>query len=372
MRQLRGRSVPPKKALPPSPPSSQKPLVPLRSGTASQPLSYSTDLILGDPSLRDATYLGQADALSAMTFELSLHALIKLTHRLERDVDELLLEKTRNEAIRRTNEARIDRLKSECDAIRVRLAAVDGKHAATQADVEHLKRQMARTTEGWRTELDILREKVDLLSREKEQNSGMESVKGKEHVKKENHLAKSPAPTGVETRAMHRARMQANTLAQRQHGSSASSSLEARIDEAVNSTKRWNRERKVTKVPEARFIAGYLKKQRQRDPAIAKLLQYGIQKRCSLEVKAESEQAWSPQSLEELCYNASWQAVIDTATEVLDLVLSTGQLGLLVAQLLLEVIDNILDALLLVTLGTSIVVQILVVIIVIVVIRYLF
>ncbi|KAM5355978.1 hypothetical protein ACJ41O_002624 [Fusarium nematophilum] len=95
------------------------------------------------------------------------------------------------------------------------------------------------------------------------------------------------------------------------------SSPEARIEEAVNSTKRWNREHKVTRLPEAQFIADYLKKQGQRDPSMARLLQRSIQKRALQRIKAERQEEWSPRSLEEFCQGVSWQEVVGTAKDIL-------------------------------------------------------
>lgn len=94
-------------------------------------------------------------------------------------------------------------------------------------------------------------------------------------------------------------------------------SHEHRITEAINSTKRWNREHKAIKCSDPEFIVSYLMKQGRRDPGIAKVLQQAIQKRASRGIEVETGEAWRPRDLKELCQNVTWRDVIDAATEVL-------------------------------------------------------
>lgn len=95
--------------------------------------------------------------------------------------------------------------------------------------------------------------------------------------------------------------------------SSSSSNPDSRVRDAINSTKRWNREHKITKLEDNQFINSYFLKQAQRDAKLAGILHRAFQIRVAKRVKAR------PNSLsrEELSRLALWKDVIETATEVL-------------------------------------------------------
>lgn len=88
-------------------------------------------------------------------------------------------------------------------------------------------------------------------------------------------------------------------------------SPEDRIREALNSTRRWNREYKATTLDDAAFVASYLRKQLKRDAKIAVFIQRSIKKR----VQPRLERA--PVSLDEFCSDVAWQDVKAVVEDVL-------------------------------------------------------
>lgn len=97
--------------------------------------------------------------------------------------------------------------------------------------------------------------------------------------------------------------------------------IEQRIEDTINSTRRWNRDYKSTKLRDAAFIASYLKQQSKRDPKIAVYLQKEIQRRVYRSGRPRAKTR--PKSLEQFCQILVWKDVLDTAREIL--VKNSGQ-----------------------------------------------
>ncbi|KAF5661029.1 hypothetical protein FHETE_8694 [Fusarium heterosporum] len=311
----RRRSVPARTGAPLSPPPSQN--------SSNRPTAITTPGILPAvscspvPSPSDnakderTKLLKQAEALANMNFELSLRAVSSLANRLEQDVRMLVLRTADDQEFRRRNEERMTKMMQEIQAVKAHMVQFEGNEPATRADIARLQQEINNTTLGWNKQLEDAKAKVDDISRRVHQGPDTIVVGTKEPE------PDTPLTSGVETRAMRRARVQLNSNDQKQQGSPKSSDPESRITDAINSTKRWNREHKVTKMTDNQFIIGYFKKQGQRDPELAKILQQELQKRASKACKAKARKTKASQNLEKLCRNVSWQDVIDTATEIL-------------------------------------------------------
>ena len=84
-----------------------------------------------------------------------------------------------------------------------------------------------------------------------------------------------------------------------------STSPQSRIREAINSTRRWNRDHKTTNLSEAVFCANYLRQQSKRDQVVAVFLQKAIQRR----VKTRMLSKPKPKSLDEFCESVEWADV---------------------------------------------------------------
>ncbi|KAF4445392.1 hypothetical protein F53441_10842 [Fusarium austroafricanum] len=254
--------------------------------------------------------LKQAEALASMHFELNLHSIASLAKRLEKDVQQLVLRTAEDHEFRNQNEERMTRMMFEVQSIKLFMQRKKTKQPVTRADIERLQHEMSKTTMEWNKQLDDAKAKIDEIE-------GRMTKAPRPPVAKAKEPEQSTPPTSrMETRAMRKAKVQLSSSTQK--SSPSSSTPESRIKDAINSTKRWNREHKVTQMRENQFIVGYLKKQGQRDAELAKILHQALQKRASnLEPKGRRGKAKKQPSLEEICRHVSWQDVIATATEVL-------------------------------------------------------
>ncbi|EGU87287.1 hypothetical protein FOPG_05776 [Fusarium oxysporum f. sp. conglutinans race 2 54008] len=314
MSQNRHRSVPKGTGAPLSPPSSQPSANFAPALTASKPfpdVAYSsTQTTPNSPKSEDNQLLKQAEALANMHFELNLHTVFSLASRLEKEVQQLVFRTADDQEFRRQNEERMTKMMIEVQTVKAYMARMGHNHEpATRADIERLQQAMSDTTMEWNNQLEDARTKIDEISGRMINVSRHAGVRG-------NEPQTSPSLVGIETRAMRKAKTDIISGAHQQQTSPSSSTLESRINDAINSTKRWNREHKTTKMRENQFIISYLKKQGQRDPVLAKVLLQAIRERAS-NIKTRTSKAKKLPSLEETCRNTSWQDVIDSATEVL-------------------------------------------------------
>ncbi len=87
---------------------------------------------------------------------------------------------------------------------------------------------------------------------------------------------------------------------------------QSRIREAINSTRRWNRDHKSTRLSDAVFCASYLRQQSKRDPAVAVFIQKAVQRRVRAKASASSAAAagtQKPRTLDEFCQGVEWADV---------------------------------------------------------------
>ncbi|KAI8684177.1 hypothetical protein NCS57_00083500 [Fusarium keratoplasticum] len=281
----------------------------------------------------------KAQALCSMNFELNLRNLNAHALRLERNIQRLAMKTAGDQDFRRENEATLAKYMREVEAVKIHLAQYGDKPPVTRADIAKLQQEMLQEVAEWKAELDDIRAQLDALRDQNRQfalrdRNLFEKIKemlGSNQMPEALLLSAPPAPSPasatralpaqqsnprMETRAMRRERLDAVVL-NRQQQLAVSSDHEYRITETINSTKRWNREHKVTKCSDPEFIANYLMKQGRRDPGIAKVLQRAIQKRVFQAIKMETGEPWRPHDLTELCHSVAWRDVIDVATEVL-------------------------------------------------------
>ncbi|KAH7270098.1 uncharacterized protein BKA55DRAFT_532711 [Fusarium redolens] len=315
MSQNRHRSVPKGTGAPLSPPSSQNSANWSPAMTASKTIpnvAYSpTQTTPNNPKSEENQLLKQAEALANMHFELSLHTVFSLASRLEKEVQQLVFRTADDQEFRRQNEERMTKMMIEVQAVKAHMARIGHNHEpATRADIERLQQAMSDTTMEWNTQLEDARTKIDEISGRMNNVPRHVGVKG-------NEIQTSPSLVpGIETRAMRKTKTDISSSVHKQQTSPSSSTLESRINDAINSTKRWNREHKATKMRDNQFIISYLKKQGQRDAELAKVLLQAIRKRAS-KAKTRTGKAKKLPGLEETCRKTSWQDVIDSATEVL-------------------------------------------------------
>ncbi|KPM38920.1 hypothetical protein AK830_g7626 [Neonectria ditissima] len=300
----------------------------------SSPTNVETQALTATSSMGSVTkprqstkLLAQADALAKMTFELNLRAVCSHAERLEREVRTLVSYTEHDKEFRRENESRLAAMMHEIQTVKAHMAKVDD----TQEDVKGLETQQRQATEvldGFKKEMSDLKGLIGGLSSQLDQ------------FQSPGDLKEEPQPPPVasrcmETRAMRRANKRAETQARDQQSQNPppwkneivltnvltdtdGASIKSRIHEAINSTRRWNRDHKLTELPDSQFSANYLKKQSQRDPDMAVLLQRSLQKRIRLRGGLASGKAGPrPRNLEELCRAVAWQDVIDMVRDVL-------------------------------------------------------
>jgi hypothetical protein len=162
------------------------------------------------PKSNGTKVLKQAEALATMNFELNLRAVWTLANRLEQDVRMLVLRTADDQEFRRQNEERMTKMMQEVQVVKIHMAQFDGSQPATQADIEKLQQEMNSTTLGWNKQLEEARAKVDDISSRIQPDADTIVVKT-------NDPEPNTAPTsGVETRAMRRARAQLGSSDQKQ------------------------------------------------------------------------------------------------------------------------------------------------------------
>ncbi|KAI8690938.1 hypothetical protein NCS56_00085400 [Fusarium sp. Ph1] len=278
----------------------------------------------------------KAQALCSMTFELNLRNLNTHALRLERNIQRLAIKTADDQDFRRENEATLAKYMREVEAVKIHLAQYGDKPPVTRADIAKLQQEILQEVAEWKAELDDIRAQLETL-RDQNRQFALRDRNLFEKIKEmlgsnqtpDALMPSAPSPPSatrtlparqsnsrMETRAMRRERLDVVVL-NRQQQLAVSSDHEYRITETINSTKRWNREHKVTKCSDPEFIANYLMKQGRRDPGIAKVLQRAIQKRAFQAIKRETGEPWRPHDLTELCHGVAWRDVIDAATEVL-------------------------------------------------------
>ncbi|RGP65683.1 hypothetical protein FLONG3_9186 [Fusarium longipes] len=255
-----------------------------------------------------ARLLKQAEALATMSIEVNLRSLSTLAYSLQEDVRKLVHCTSDDQNFRRENEERMIKMMYEVQTVKAYMAPLQGLPPATRADIERVQQEMRETATIWHKQIESIEAKLDAIS-----EGTNRPPKSTVVTKTADPEPITPGTTGRETRAIKRANIQLELSAQKQKTSSRLLTPELRIKDAINSTKRWNREHKSTKSEDIYFIPSYFRKQRQRDAELAGILQRTLQKRVTDKVKAR----FGVQGLEELSRHTSWEDVIDTATEVL-------------------------------------------------------
>lgn len=90
--------------------------------------------------------------------------------------------------------------------------------------------------------------------------------------------------------------------------------MQTRIQDALKSTRRWNRDHKTTRLGEAVFCAHYLTQQSKRDARMAVFLQRAVQRRVQARFPGRTLR---PRSLDDLCRLVLWADVKAVVEDVL-------------------------------------------------------
>ncbi|KAF7546933.1 hypothetical protein G7046_g9163 [Stylonectria norvegica] len=288
--------------------------------TASQPQLPTPPITTNPPTLTTSSshtsqapvpasrLLAQADALAKMTFELNLRALGTKTDRLETDLRKLVNCTQDDKNFRQEHAQRLEDMMREIMAVKTHMAGLQSDCVDVKGGLERQQVQVSEVkevAEGFRRDVGDIRQLVEGLVER------LNSLPRGEDAQDSNTM-QHVSPPGVETRAMLRAKRKAKPHPQ------DLPDPQTRIQETLNSTRRWNHDHKTTALPDGQFIANYLKQQSKRDPPMAGFLQRALLRRVRLRGGFAAGRSGSrPGSLEEFCEGVAWQDVIEVAEDAL-------------------------------------------------------
>nr|WOD46470.1 hypothetical protein [Trichoderma atroviride] len=276
------------------------------------PIASNGAIITARPNSK---LLHSADALARMTIELNVRAIATQTARLEKDLNVLMLRTKEDKEFRNSHDARVQSLVQEIQAVKQRMEEIQGPQWNSQSnnDLEQCKRDMHGIIGELKKEMK--KEISDLKGRVSDISSTLDKLPT---------VAEAEAlisHTRV-TRSASKRKMQAKPAAEKTPSvpsklshclfyctaapedayeciTEAAKPIKQRIEDAIGSTRRWNRDHKSTKLRDAVFIASYLKQQSKRDPQMAVYIQKAIQRHVYHSGRPRSKTR--PTNLEQFC-----------------------------------------------------------------------
>ncbi|KAM0443777.1 hypothetical protein ACHAO4_010392 [Trichoderma viride] len=309
----RGRSVPARASPKESPSGSDNGYDNTKSLTATiipspsiSPIPSNGTIITARPNSK---LLHNADALARMTIELNVRAMATQTARLEKNLSVLMLRTKEDKEFRNTHDARVQSLVHEIQAVKQRMEEVQGPewNSKSNNDLEQCKKDMHEIIGELKKEMK--KEMSDLKGRVGDISSTLDKLPT---VAEAEALISN---TRV-TRSALKGKIQAKPDAEKSRAvPKAAKTIKQRIEDAISSTRRWNRDHKSTKLKDATFIANYLKQQSKRDPQMAVYIQKAIQRHVYHSGRPRSKTR--PRNLEQFCQKLVWKDVLDTVKDVL-------------------------------------------------------
>ncbi|UKZ79573.1 hypothetical protein TrVFT333_007331 [Trichoderma virens FT-333] len=239
--------------------------------------SYISSIALNNSiaTCSDPKDLSNADVLARMTIELNMRAVGNQAERLEKDLSTLMMRAKEDKAFRERHEARLQNIFREILAVKQRMEEIQGPEWSGngKVDLEECKKGMDESAELFRKEMGSSRA-CEIQTRSKTRKPFSEPKTARSQV-----------------------------------------SIKQRIDDAIGSTRRWNRDHKTTKLSDAIFIANYLRQQSKRDPPMAVYIQRSILRQVNRSGRQKAQAR--PKNLEQFCQTLVWRDVIETAENVL-------------------------------------------------------
>ncbi|PNP46628.1 hypothetical protein TGAMA5MH_01573 [Trichoderma gamsii] len=211
---------------------------------------------------------------------------------------------------RNTHDARVQSLVQEIRAVKQRMEEIQGPewNSKSNNDPEQCKKNMHEIIGELKKEMK--KEMSDLKGRVGDISSTLDKLPT---------LAEAEAlisHTRVTRSALKgKIRAKPDTEKSRSVPKAAANTIKQRIEDAISSTRRWNRDHKSTQLRDAAFIASYLKQQSKRDPQMAVYIQKAIQRHVYHSGRPRSKTR--PQNLEQFCQMLVWKDVLDTVKDVL-------------------------------------------------------
>ncbi|OAR02831.1 hypothetical protein LLEC1_05167, partial [Akanthomyces lecanii] len=232
----------------------------------------------------------------------------KQADRLERELRALVRSTAQDEAFRAQHESRLRDMWKEILAVKAHVARED-RDARNVAD-EECRRETRRVMDEMRSEIAGVKEMVggltstlaELPSAEQMQAALSQSSEGDAARDRQEIILLGPDPNSQQQQP------------QQQRRSSSNPSIQTRIQDAIKSTRRWNRDHKTTRLAEAVFCANYFKQQSKRDARMAVFLQRSVQRRVQARFPGRPLR---PRSLEDFCKVVKWTDVKVVVEELL-------------------------------------------------------
>lgn len=345
----RGRSVPARASPKESPSGSDHGYDNSKSLTAAiipspsiSPIPLNGSIITTRPNSK---LLHSADALARMTIEFNVRAMAAQTGRLEKELGALMMCTKEEKEFRVTHDARVQSLVQEIQVVKRRMEEVQGPewNSKSNNDLEQCRKDMHEFVgqlgkemrkemsdlKGWvggcvgnisstLDKLPTVAEAEALISRTRARGSALKSSKkkAKPDVEKSRSVpSKLAIFFSMHHHHHHHTIVYPKVCMLTSVFKEAAKTIKQRIEDAINSTRRWNHDHKSTKLRDAAFIASYLKQQSKRDPQMAVYIQKAIQRRVNHSGRPKPKTR--PRSLEQFCHRLLWKDVLDTVKDVL-------------------------------------------------------
>ncbi|KAK4070408.1 hypothetical protein Trihar35433_4875 [Trichoderma harzianum] len=253
--------------------------------------------------------LAQADALARMTIEFNVRAVSAQTERLEKGLNKLMMSTKEDKAFRESHDARLQSLCKEILVVKQRMEEIQGPewNGNGKDGLEGVKKEVDASIELLKKEMEELKGLVGGISSTLDKLPT--AAEAEALIRRTQASVSTTGGREIQTRSKA-----AKTLAESKTAR-GQVSIKQRIDDAIGSTRRWNRDHKTTKLSDATFIANYLRQQSKRDPPMAVYIQRSIKRHVSRSGRQKAKDR--PKNLEQFCQELVWKDVIETAEEVL-------------------------------------------------------
>ncbi|KAL7785036.1 hypothetical protein V8C43DRAFT_325341 [Trichoderma afarasin] len=250
--------------------------------------------------------LAQADALARMTIEFNVRAVSAQTERLEKGLNKLMMSTKEDKEFRESHDARLQSLCKEILVVKQRMEEIQGPewNGSGKDGLEGVKKEVDTSIELLKKEMEELKGLVGGISSTLDK---LPTAAEAEALMRRTQASVSTGGREIQTRSKAAKTLAVSTRSQ--------VSIKQRIDDAIGSTRRWNRDHKTTKLSDATFIANYLRQQSKRDPPMAVYIQRSIKRQVSRSGRQKAKDR--PKNLEQFCQELVWKDVIETAEEVL-------------------------------------------------------
>ncbi|PNP52352.1 hypothetical protein THARTR1_07132 [Trichoderma harzianum] len=278
--------------------------------TAIIPSSSSISPILANGSVATRNgpkLITQAEALARMTIEFNIRTIGAHTERLEKGLSKLMTSTKEDKAFRERHDARLQKVCQEILAVKQRMEEIQGPEwdGNGKDGLEGSKKEMSDSMELLKKEMEDLKGLVRNIS--KTLDKLPTAAEAGALMRRTRASVSTTGGREIQTRSMA-----AKALAE---SARSQVSIKQRLDDAFESTRRWYKYYKTTKLSDATFIANYLRQQRKRDRPMAVYIQKTIMHYVNRSGRQRANA--HPKNIDQFCQDLVWTDVIEATEEVL-------------------------------------------------------